>query len=189
MLEEFIDLKTVGIEAPTEEEAREFYESNIGRFEMPERVRASHILIKVNQNDTEVVKNRKMATIDSLHAELLGGADMAELARANSECPSSSKGGDLGYFGRGQMVKPFEDAAFALDVGEISPVVETKFGYHIIKVTEREEPEVTGFEEVKDSIIDYLAEMKKQDIMNRIVDELKEQASIEYADSTLMPAE
>jgi parvulin-like peptidyl-prolyl isomerase len=73
--------------------------------------------------------------INALAAQLQGGADFAELARAHSDCPSSQKGGDLGTFGRGQMVGPFEEAAFGLEVGHTSGVVETPFGYHIIQRT------------------------------------------------------
>ncbi|HCM15315.1 MAG TPA: peptidylprolyl isomerase, partial [Candidatus Cloacimonas sp.] len=75
-------------------------------------------------------------TIDAIQARLAAGEDFAELASSQSDCPSSQQGGDLGYFKRGMMVKPFEDAAFALGIGEISPVVESQFGYHIIKVTD-----------------------------------------------------
>jgi peptidyl-prolyl cis-trans isomerase C len=187
-LEELIDMKTAGIESPTDAEAREFYDSNIGRFSTSERVRASHILMKVEESDSELVRVQKKQKIEELHEKLVAGGDIAALAAENSDCPSKSKGGDLGFFGRGQMVKPFEDAAFALDVGEVSPVVETRFGYHVIKVTDKEDAGVTSFEETKDGIIDYLANMKKQDAMNAYVTTLREDASIEYADSALAPA-
>ena len=185
--EQLIEMKTADIASVTEEDAREYYDSNADRFNTPERIRASHILVKVNEGDTEIVRQQKKEKIDGIHAQLVAGGDMAELARANSECPSSEKGGDLGFFGRNQMVKPFEDAAFALEVGEISPVVETNFGYHVITVTEKEEAGVTPFEDVKDSIIDYLAGMKKQDAMNTYMTSLRDAATIEYADSALAP--
>ncbi len=187
-LEELIDLKTADIAKPTEEEAKEFYDSNIMRFSTAERIRASHILIKVEETDTDLIRNEKRERAEKLQGEILAGADMAALAMQYSDCPSKSKGGDLGYFSRGQMVKPFEDAAFAHEIGKISPVVETRFGYHIIKVTEKEDASVTSFEDARDSIIDYLAEMKKQDVMNEIVNSLRDGASIVYADTTLAPA-
>ncbi len=187
-LEELVDMKTTGIAAPTEEEAKEFYDSNAERFTTSEKVRASHILITVAQTDTEITREQKKAKIDDIHAQLVAGGDMATLAMENSDCPSKDKGGDLGFFGRGQMVKPFEDAAFALDTGEISPVVETSFGYHVITVTEKEEAGTTPFEDVKESIIDYLADMKKQDEMNTYMTSLRDAAVIEYADSAFAPA-
>lgn len=187
-LEELVNIKTADIAAPTAEEAKEFYDSNSERFTTPERVRASHILITVAETDTEITKEQKKAKIDDLHAQLVDGADMATLAMANSDCPSKDKGGDLGFFGRGQMVKPFEDAAFALDIGQISPVVETQFGYHVIKITEKEEAGTTAFADVEESIIDYLVDMKKQDEMNTYMTGLRDAATIEYADSAFAPS-
>ena len=187
-LEELVNMKTADVPAPTEAEAKEFYDSNSGRFTTPERIRASHILITVAETDTEITKAQKKEKIDDLRAQLVGGADMAALAMANSDCPSKDKGGDLGFFGRGQMVKPFEDAAFALEVGQISPVVETRFGYHVIKVTEKEAAGTTAFADVEESIIDYLADMKKQDEMNTYMTALRDAATIEYADSALAPS-
>ncbi len=187
-LEELIGLKTVGVATPTEAEAREFYDANTQRFSTPERIRASHILIKVEESDSAFVREQKKAKIDELHARLVAGEKIATLAMENSDCPSKSKGGDLGFFGRGQMVKPFDDAAFALEPGEISSVVETMFGYHVIEVTEKEEPSVTSFEDAKESIIDYLADMKKQDEMNTYMTSLREGAEIEYADSAFAPS-
>jgi peptidyl-prolyl cis-trans isomerase C len=186
-LEQLVEMKTSDVAEPTEAEAREFYDSNSDRFSTPERVRASHILVKVEETDTEITKEQKKAKIDEIHAQLLAGGDMAALAAENSDCPSKSKGGDLGFFGRGQMVKPFEDAAFLLDVGEISPVVETRFGYHVIKVTDKEESGKTAFDEAMGSIIDYLADMKKQDAMNEYMTTLRDGADVEYADSALAP--
>jgi len=80
-------------------------------------------------------KDEAEQQIGQIAQQLQGGADFADLAKQHSDCPSSSKGGDLGQFGKGQMVKPFEDAAWGLDVGGVSGVVETQFGYHIIKRT------------------------------------------------------
>lgn len=87
----------------------------------PVKINAAHILVKTD-SQAHVLKE-----------QLNNGADFAALARANSTCPSSKDGGNLGFFGRGQMVKQFEDAAYATPIGEISDVVQTQFGYHLIK--------------------------------------------------------
>lgn len=101
-------------------------------------VRASHILLMYKgsaRSSATRSKDEAKQQIDALKQQIDGGADFGELAKANSDCPSSAKGGDLGQFGKGQMVKPFEDAAFGMEVGQVSDVVETDFGYHIIKRT------------------------------------------------------
>lgn len=105
---------------------------------MPDQVQASHILLMYAGSMRSTAtrsKEEAESQIASLKAELDGGADFAVLAREHSDCPSSSQGGDLGTFGRGMMVGEFENAAFALDVGAVSGVVETPFGYHLIHRT------------------------------------------------------
>jgi parvulin-like peptidyl-prolyl isomerase len=105
---------------------------------MADQVRASHILLMYDgsmRSRATRSKGDAQREIQALSVQLQDGADFAELARAHSDCPSSAKGGDLGSFGRGQMVGPFEDAAFGLDVGATSGIVETPFGYHLIKRT------------------------------------------------------
>jgi parvulin-like peptidyl-prolyl isomerase len=101
-------------------------------------VRASHILLMYKGSDRSTAtrsKEEAQQQIQGLLAQVQGGADFASLARQHSDCPSKAKGGDLGTFGRGQMVKAFEDTTFALPVGGVSGVVETQFGYHIIQRT------------------------------------------------------
>lgn len=105
---------------------------------MSDQVRASHILLMYAGSARSTAtrsKEEAQTQITGLEQQLQQGADFADLARAHSDCPSSARGGDLGSFGRGMMVKPFEDAAWGLAVGAISGVVETDFGYHIIKRT------------------------------------------------------
>jgi len=102
---------------------------------MSEEISASHILIMHEDSQRSSAtrsKEEALAQIKELKEKIDGGGDFAEFAEAESDCPSSSNGGSLGLFGRGQMVKPFEDAAFALDVDETSDIVETDFGYHLI---------------------------------------------------------
>ena len=105
---------------------------------MSDSVRASHILLMYAgsaRSTATRTKDQALAEIQKLKSEIDGGADFAELARKHSDCPSGKSGGDLGSFGRGQMVKPFEDTAFGMPVGQTSGVVETDFGYHLIRRT------------------------------------------------------
>jgi len=105
---------------------------------MAEQVRASHILLMYAgsaRSSATRSKEQALTQIEALKTQLDGGADFAELARQHSDCPSKSRGGDLGSFGKGQMVKAFETTAFGLTVGDTSGVVETDFGYHLIKRT------------------------------------------------------
>jgi parvulin-like peptidyl-prolyl isomerase len=102
------------------------------------QVHAAHILIMYEGAtragaDVDRTKEEALKLAQDLHTKLENGADFSQLAGEYSDCPSSARGGDLGIFGKGQMVKPFEDAAFSLEKGEISDIVETQFGYHIIK--------------------------------------------------------
>jgi len=177
---------TANLSGASDTQAREFYDSNMDRFEKPEQIKASHILIKVEPEDTDAIKADKRRRLAELKARIDGGEDFAALASENSDCPSSSNGGDLGLFGHGQMVKPFDDAAFALSTGEVSEIVETRFGYHVIKVTEKTESTTTPYEEVKDDIIQYLDGMDKQTEVEKYVAALRDLAIIEFADSSLV---
>ncbi|UCF29957.1 MAG: peptidylprolyl isomerase [bacterium] len=176
LLEETIVAKT-SIE---EGEAREYFNQNPERFTEEEQVKASHILINAPSEADQEEKDKALARAteitDLARAE---GADFAALAMEHSEGPSGPSGGDLGYFGRGRMVKPFEDAAFAMKTGEISDPVLTRFGYHVIKVTDRKDPRTLPFDEVKE---DLMVEMKRDKVnstVNERIKELSEKAEIE----------
>lgn len=160
-------------------DARKFYDENIDKFKRPEQINASHILCKVDPKASAEEKKKAKEKAASLLKEIKGGKDFAELAKTNSDCPSSKQGGDLGLFGKGQMVPAFETAAFALKPGEVSDVVETQFGYHIIKVTEKKDAGTAKFEEVKDRIMDYLNNQKIQKGVLDYIAQLKEKAKIE----------
>jgi peptidyl-prolyl cis-trans isomerase C len=114
-----------------------------------------------------------------IRRRLLKGEDFVTLAREFSEGPSKVKGGDLGYFGRGQMVKPFEDAAFALKIGELSDVVETRFGYHLIKVTGKNPETTIAYVDIKVRLQQYLKDEKVQQEVTVYVEELKTKAKVE----------
>ncbi len=164
---------TSGIEV-TDQEVREFYEENTQMFEESQSVKASHILIDTRDAETEEAKQEARARAEELLEQVEGGADFAELAREHSEGPSAQNGGSLPQFSRGEMVPPFEEAAFALEPGETSDVVETRFGFHIIRVEEKSAGGTTPYEEVKPQIAQYLEQQKQQEAVQAYLDELKD---------------
>jgi peptidyl-prolyl cis-trans isomerase C len=172
----------------TEDDAKKYYDENPKRFETPEQIRASHILIKpvftdpnVDPNaDPNEAKAKARAKTQDLLKQIKGGADFAELAKAHSTCPLAPKGGDLGFFPRGQATLPFEKAAFELEVGQISDIVETEYGYHIIKVTDHKDAGVTSFEQAKDNIIEQLTREKQSEFASKYIESLKAAANIVY---------
>lgn len=185
-IEELLDEKTADVTVPTKEELEKYYEDNITAFKEDEQVRASHILIKVAGSDTEEQKKAKREKLEKILKDVRGGASFSENATLYSDCPSKDKGGDLGFFSRGDMVKPFEEAAFALEEGDISDIVETQFGYHIIKVTGRKDENWIPFEEARGQILQYMENRGKNEAVNEYLNQLREAAEIEYSDSTLI---
>ena len=171
--------KAESLAKPTDEEIQAFYAENKEGFSQGETVTASHILIKVDPTDDDAAKTAKRERLEGLRKQLNEGADFAEIAKANSDCPSASAGGDLGSFGRGQMVPAFEDAAFSQTVGSVGDVVETQFGFHLIKVSEHNTAKTLEFDEVKTRISDILYSQKQQDAVKEYVDGLRSKASIE----------
>lgn len=143
---------------------RDFYDQNPARFTTPEQVEASHILIRVNENaDEQTVAKAKEEAL-SVYEKAVKAEYFSELAKAYSQGPSAAGGGYLGRFDKTSMVKPFADAAFAMNAGDISPPVRTRFGWHIIKVTDRTPETVTPFETVKVQIEKELAASQVQDL-------------------------
>lgn len=146
----------------SEEEMKAYYEANSAQFEKGATVNAKHILV-----DSE---ERCKAVLEIIE----GGVAFEEAAQANSTCPSGQKGGDLGTFGKGQMVKEFEEAAFAAEIGQVVGPVKTQFGYHLIKVEAKNEATVAAYEEVKESIRKSLLQQKQNQVYAKKVAELKE---------------
>ncbi|NVN99322.1 MAG: peptidylprolyl isomerase [Geobacteraceae bacterium] len=175
----YIETKIAPSIAVTDEEIKKFYEDNkAGLVEEPQ-VKASHILIGVDSAAAPVVKAEAKAKAEAILKELKGGKDFAEAAKANSTCPSKDQGGDLGFFGKGQMVPAFEQAAFSMKPGELSDVVETQFGYHIIKVTEKKESDPPKLEELKDKITAFLKGQKTQKAVFDHVTKLRKESKVE----------
>ena len=163
----------------TDEESKAFYDANPKFFQQPERVKASHILIKVDDGASEEKKAEARKKIKDIQQKVQKGEDFAALAKTYSEGPSAPKGGDLDYFGRGQMVKPFEDVAFSLKPNETSDIVETKFGYHLIKVVDKQPAKKMTYAEVKDRINKRLKDQKLKTERQLYFDKLKKDAKIE----------
>ena len=163
----------------SDQEIKAFYESHPNLFKQPEQVRASHILIKVEPQANESQKAVAQKKMEDIQNKQKKGEDFAALAKEFSQCPSSSKNGDLGYFSRGKMLKPFEEAAFALKPGEVSDIVETRFGYHLIKVTDKKSENTIAFDEAKYRIGAYLNQKKVQKEVKLYVQKLKEKAKVE----------
>ena len=168
----------------TEEDAKKFYDENPAQFEIKEQVRASHILIKPKTGEASTDPNQEKAKAKAKAEELLKqikeGADFAALAKANSDCPSAKNGGDLNYFSKGQMVQSFENAAFELEVGQVSDIVETRYGYHIVKVTDYKAPGIKTFVQSKDDIIKDLTTKKQSELYKQYIESLKKKANIIY---------
>jgi peptidyl-prolyl cis-trans isomerase C len=167
----------------TEADARKFYDENSKQFERGQQVRVSHILIKPvfeRGGDPNKAKAAARAKAQDLLKKAKSGADFAQLAMSSSMCPSAPKGGDLGFFSKGDMTPAFEEAAFKLAVGQISDIVETEYGFHIIRVTDRREPGIIPFDEVKDSIIRNLTAKKQVELTKEYIELLKSKANIVY---------
>ena len=162
------------------EAVTDFYQKNQDKFQQGPRVRASHILIGIPQNADAATKQQARAKADALLKDLKSGKDFAATAKANSQDPGSApNGGDLGYFEQGQMVPPFEQAAFALKPGEMSEVVESQFGYHIIKVADRQDSRVVPLDEAKGQIEEFLSQQNRHAQTELFVNALRAKAKIE----------
>jgi len=166
---------------PSRQEIEEYYKKNAEKFNTPEKVHARHILVKTDTKDDEGTKQEKKKKIESLRARLVKGEDFEKLAKENSDCPSSQKGGDLGTFSRGRMVKPFEEAAFGQKENEIGPIVETRFGYHIVQVLEHSQPKQGTLEDASPKITQLLKQKKAQQIKKDYLAKLRKDAEIVYA--------
>lgn len=154
------------------------YEAQEWKYKTPKRVRAQHILVKVDENAPEDEVKKAEEKILAARKEIEGGADFGEVARRVSEDEATrEKGGDLGLFGPGSMVKPFEDAAMALEVGQVSEPVRTRFGFHLIKVNEIQPPTEKKLEEVQGEIArEILAKDRTRDVARARAEAILEEA-------------
>lgn len=173
-------LITRGLSKPTPEETRAFYDANPEMFEQPERVHARHILVKVDSDDdAEWVAAKKKIT--EVRKRLTAkGADFAAIAKETSDDPgSAARGGDLGYFGKGQMVPEFERTAFALKKDEISQPVRSSFGWHVIQQLDHQLEGTASFEDVREPLAKRLEAQRTQEALAALLEELRDTATIE----------
>ncbi len=163
----------------SDEAIHDFYVNNPDKFNMPDMVHAQHILLKTSSAMPDADKKAVRARLEDIQQRLKKGEDFSELAKRFSEDSSASRGGDLGYFPKGVMVGPFEDAVFTLNSGEVSDIVETQFGYHIIQVLEKRPAGVVQERYAKDQIRAYLQQQNKRNVVDEEIQRLRTQSKID----------
>lgn len=150
----------------SDEELKEYYDKHSEEFMLPERWRASHILLDTRQKAGDV------------KARLAEGASFEELAKEKSKDATSKRGGDVGFFSKGQLIPEFEEACFPLEVGEVSDIVKTQFGHHVIMLTDKKSPEVQEFSDVKDLIKKEQEREQKKQLLEEMMNKLRREAKI-----------
>lgn len=178
-ISKMMDAEVASVPEASDAEAQEFYDKNPDKFQQSEQVRASHILLMVDEKADAAAKEKVKAEAEALLKRARSGEDFAALAKEHSQDGSASQGGDLGYFPRGQMVPAFEQAAFALQAGQISDVVTTPFGYHIIKVTDHKPASTVPLAQVAPQVKQYLTAQKKQQQADTFISTLRAKSTIE----------
>jgi len=154
----------------SDDEKRSYFDANKSAFN-GEKVKASHVLIDTTKLETDAELEKARQKIEEIKKELDNGADFAEMARKYSTCPSAENGGDIGFFQRkGSIVEEFAIVAFSMEVGEISEPVETQFGYHIIKVTDKEEGKDISYEDVADMVDFVYIQIKTETLLKDLFD-------------------
>ncbi len=181
-IKKLVEQQVPDIAGPSDKEIEAFYADNSEKFQEPESVEARHILIAVKPEDDETAKAQKKEKAEKIRDQLVEKKreNFEAIAAEVSDCPSKSKGGMLGVFGRGQTVPPFEEAAFSQKVGEIGPVVETSFGYHVIEVLDRKEAREVPLSEVSERISNYLVAEKKDKAVKEYIESLRAEATIVF---------
>lgn len=173
IVESFLKKKVEAGSQVSDADLQKFYEQNKDKFKSGEQVRASHILLKTDKEAKDIL------------AQIKAGGNFEELAKKYSADSSSAKGGDLGWFGKGSMVPVFEKAALSLKEGQISDVVKSDFGFHIIKLTGKRAAGIRPLEEVKEQIKGAIMPTKQQEVFQKIKEELKKAAKITIKEDVL----
>jgi peptidyl-prolyl cis-trans isomerase C len=181
-IKQLLDTNVRGKITVTEKEGKKYYNDNLNLFKEPEKVKVSQIWIKLPPNAEASKKNEARKKIENVQKKIRQGEDFGMLVKAYSEGPAAKREGNLGYFARGHMPKPFEDAAFSLNVGEVSGIVETKFGYHLIKVTGKKPAGTIPYKEVRPMIEQRLKKEKEKTEIQSYIENLKKSADIKRFD-------
>jgi len=163
----------------SDEKVKEFYDNNPDNFQVLESVKASHICVAISSDEKDK-KNEAKEKADNLLKKLRDGADFAELAKENSDCSTSVRGGDLGYFTKEMLPEPFTTPVFAMKVGEISEPIEIQNMYHIVKLEDRKEPRTVSLEEDRDKIVAYLKKVETGKAVQEKIKQLRDVAQIDY---------
>jgi peptidyl-prolyl cis-trans isomerase C len=192
--EEVVDRELKGKTSISDEQAKKFYEENGDQFQRPEMVRASHILLSTRVAGTERdmsedKKKEKKEQIEKILERARKGEDFAALAKEFSEDPGSKDQGGEYTFPRGQMMPEFEAAAFALKTNEISDIVTTQFGFHIIKLSEKVPPQKIEYAKAEKELKEYLAKQQVQKQLPDFMEKLKKEANLEYLNGAKPPPE
>ncbi len=179
-IDKMIQRSVAGSLQVSDEEVKTYYDEHPGEMQRPEEVRASHILLRVPSGASEEEKAPVRARAEKILAELKAGGEFAELARQHSEDPTSAvNGGDIGFFRRGMTDPSFEATAFGLGPQETSGIVESTFGYHIIRATGRHEAGIVPLQEVSERLREFLKQRKGQRGVQELINSLKATAVIE----------
>lgn len=180
LVQKYVETKVLNTVNVSEAASKDFYEKNKEQMKRPEQVHARHILIRVDPKAADADKQKAKAKAQDILARAKKGEDFAKLASESSEDPGSkANGGDLSWFSRGQMVEPFEKAAFALQPNQISDLVETQFGYHVIQTLEKKPESVVPYEEAKGRIEQFLKQRLSQEAVQAKIQELRTQGKVE----------
>lgn len=183
---EFIKQEVANKVTVSEDDIKNYYSARKDEFKKPEMVKVRHILFKVDPSASESDKKKAKEKAEDILKKIKAGEDFAKLATdVSDDMGSKAKGGDLGFFSRGKMVKLFEDAAFSLSPGDISGIVETQFGYHIIKVEEKKDASIESYEEAKEKISQKLLQERIKSKVNEFIEEAMKDAKAEILPEAL----
>jgi peptidyl-prolyl cis-trans isomerase C len=163
----------------TDEQVKKHYDDNRADFEEPGQIKARHILIAAQNPEDPDSKEKARARAREILNRIKAGDSFEELAKTHSSCPSAAQGGDLGYFPQGRMVEAFEVAAMALEPGQISDLVETQFGFHIIRVDDKKPGQPIEYEQIREQLKQHLFGEKMEGLAKAYVNSLKDKAKIE----------